>query len=325
MQPKDAVLALTYKCNSRCVMCNIWQQPVSLELQPLDYQKLPTSLQDINLSGGEPFLRADLFEIIQNILKINPKVRIIISTNGLAPELIQQQIKKIIKIKPDIGVAVSLDGIGQKHEEIRRIPQAYEKVLSTIQVLKQAGVQHIKLAFTGGDYNIDQLMPVYELSLKLNIEFTLAIVHQSDHYFQTDIKIQAVDKFKKPLQELIQRELKIFSPKRWLRAYFTYGLYYLLKKQQRLLPNYSGLKSFYMDPPGNVYPSDVSDFQMGNLIQDNLKQIFNNKKETQIFKQVNQSERPNWMICTARSAIKKHPFRVILWILKAKLFGAKLK
>jgi len=266
MRIVDAVLAVTYKCNARCIMCNIWQQPPQKELKPEDYRKLPKTLKDINISGGEPFLREDLFDVIENILKVNPKVRIIISTNGLAPDLIKRQMEKIIKIKPDIGVAVSLDGIGKKHEEVRRVPQAYEKVLRTIEILKKLKVKHLKIAFTAGDYNIDHLMKVYYLSKELGTEFTLAAVHQATHYFATDIKIKSLDKFKKQFQSLIKEELKTKSPKRWVRAYFTFGLYKLLKDKTRILPNYSGLASFFMDPQGNVYPSDVSDFKMGNIM-----------------------------------------------------------
>ncbi|MBT4071635.1 MAG: radical SAM protein, partial [Candidatus Magasanikbacteria bacterium] len=56
-QPIDCVLGVTYNCNSRCTMCNIWKIKNSPELPVKEYEKLPRSLRDINISGGEPFLR----------------------------------------------------------------------------------------------------------------------------------------------------------------------------------------------------------------------------------------------------------------------------
>ena len=63
-QPFDAVIAVTYRCNARCQMCNIWQVKDHDDCKPEDYRVIPTSLRHINVSGGEPFLRADLPEII---------------------------------------------------------------------------------------------------------------------------------------------------------------------------------------------------------------------------------------------------------------------
>ena len=60
MMPVDAVLAVTYRCNARCTMCGIWSSKPVAELPPAAYARLPASLRDVNLTGGEPFLRDDL-------------------------------------------------------------------------------------------------------------------------------------------------------------------------------------------------------------------------------------------------------------------------
>ena len=92
--PIDCVLALTYRCNSRCTMCDIWKMENSPELPVLEFAKLPSSLRDINLSGGEPFLRQDLAEIVAVVAKACPQARFVISSNGFATELILEQMKK---------------------------------------------------------------------------------------------------------------------------------------------------------------------------------------------------------------------------------------
>src|SRR3989338_8860698 len=114
LQPKDAVIAITYICNSRCIMCNIWQIKDLPQLAVEEYLKLPASLRDINISGCEPFLRPDMVQAIRNIVKACPKARLIISTNGFSTDLIVSRMKEILKIKPDVGVSVSIDGVGDK-------------------------------------------------------------------------------------------------------------------------------------------------------------------------------------------------------------------
>ena len=63
--PTDASIILTYRCPMRCVMCNIWKNPTDkkLEIKASDLRSLPR-LKFINLTGGEPFIREDLDEIV---------------------------------------------------------------------------------------------------------------------------------------------------------------------------------------------------------------------------------------------------------------------
>lgn len=314
----DAVLAVTYQCNSKCRMCNIWKMKHVPALELNEYKKLPKTLKTINISGGEPFLRPDLPELIKIIKKTCPNAQIIISSNGFATDLIIDQMKKILKIDSRIGIALSLDGIGITHEKVRGIPGGYDKVLKTLKGLKDLGITNLRFAFTAGDYNIDDLNKVYDLAEDEGIEFTLAALHNAENYFQTtDNKIDAFDKFKKEFCLLIKKELKKANPKRWLRAFFAYGLLQFVLTGKRILPCYSGVDSFFLDPLGNVYPCDVSSQKLGNL-----KKIknFNELKKVQKDKGCTNS----WMICTVRTSIKKHPVRVGLWILKSKLFGIKI-
>jgi len=322
--PKDIVLAITYNCNSRCRMCNIWKTE-NLPVLDLDqYKKLPNNLKEVNLSGGEPFLRPDFNEIVKILIELNSRVRIIISSNGFATDLIKEKMQEILKIKPDIGVGISLDGIGELHDQIRGVPGGYQKVIKTIETLKNIGVKDLRLAFTAGDYNIHELNKVYNLSQELGIEFTLAAVHNAENYFNTvDNKITKIKEFENEFRVLINAELKSWDIKRWLRAYFAYALLIFIKTGKRLLPNYSGQDNIFIDPMGNVYPADVSGHLMGNIKDwKNFTALFNSPKaqESIALEKNNQ----NWMICTARSAIKRHPLVISLWILKSKILGVKI-
>jgi len=318
--PKDVVLAITYKCNSKCRMCNIWQNDSELGLSLSEIGKIGPNLEEINISGGEPFLHPELVKVVEILVKNNPKANIIISTNGFATDLIKQKISQILQIKPDIGLAFSLDGIGHVHNEVRGIPNGYQKVLATIRELQDFGIKNMRLAFTAGDYNIDQLFKVYQLSRQLGLEFTLAAVHNADNYFNiADNKIKNIDQFKIQFEQLIYSELKSWNLKKWGRAYFAYALYHYLKTGQRLLPNYSGQDSVFIDPQSNVYPADVSSHVMGSLKDVNeFEDIFKTKQAQQAIKL--EQNKQNWMICTARSAMKRHRWKVLFWVIKSKLF-----
>ena len=44
MGPKEGNICITYKCNARCVMCDIWQKKNDVELKPSDYKKMPRTM-----------------------------------------------------------------------------------------------------------------------------------------------------------------------------------------------------------------------------------------------------------------------------------------
>ena len=306
----EIVLAVTYRCNSRCRMCNIWQiknheNEFSLE----DIKKLPRNLKSINISGGEPFLRKDLVDMIKAIVDHLPKANIIISSNGFVSDLILEKTKEIMKIKPNIGIAISLDGIGEGHNDVRNIPGGFERILETIAYLKKAGMNNLRIGFTMGDYNTHELKRVYDVANRLDMEMSLAVTHSSDNFFKADNSLDNKAKMIDELDWLIKQELSSWKIKRWARAYFAHGMKHYLKTGQRLLPDYSGKANFFIDPQGNIFANDVSSELLGNINSTKLEDLM----------QKNHEIKDSWMICTARPAIKKHKTKVISWMLKNKI------
>lgn len=313
---KDIVLAVTYQCNSHCQFCNIWKSEKSFSCQPSDYMNLPRNLESVDINGGEPFLRADLPEIVRTINRQCPKAKIIISTNGFLPSVIKKTMTEIIKFKRNIGVAVSLDGFGLVHEELRGFPGGFCLATETIRLLKELGIKNLKIAFMLNNENINQLKRVYHLSEELGVEFSLAVCHNSSHYFQKeDNKINKITAIKKEIKWLIEQELKRFSLKRWGRAYFAQGVIDFLRNKKRVLPDYSGVSSLFIDPFGNIYPSDVWNLKIGRLGEiTNWTGFISKTQET-----ISSNEKPSsWMMCTARQAIKEHKLKVGWWVFQKK-------
>lgn len=326
--PIDAVIAVTYRCNSRCVMCDIWKIQDYPELTLEQFEKLPSSLKDVNLSGGEPFLRTDLPRIVEIVVKKCPQARIVISSNGFATELIIRQMKEILKIKPDIGVAISIDGLENMHDEMRGIPGGFKKAMTTVKELKKLGMTNLRLGFTVMEKNINQMGKVYDLTRELGIEFTHSFAQSSDFYFggkQNEVHPRA-DLLKREYEYLINGELKSWNLKKWLRAYFAYGMYNFITSKNPVLDNAPGRDFFFLDPNGTIYPSVVHNVPMGNLNEmKNLEEFWCSQTAQEKREKIDALKIPVWMICTARTAIKKHPWKVIFWILKNKIFGFKLK
>ncbi len=328
--PVDCVLALTYNCNSRCTMCDIWKIKDSPELDPAEFLKLPSSLRDINLSGGEPFLYKNLVEVVKNLKISAPRARLIISSNGFATDLIVKKMKEILVVSPQIGVAISIDGIGEMHDEIRGIPGGFEKAIGTIKELKKLGMKNLRLAFTVMGKNVNHFSKVYELSRELGVQFTHSFAQSSEFYFggKQNVESPSRDLLVKQYKYIIGAELKSWNFKRWARGWYAAGMFKFITSHNPMLSNAPGRDFFFVDPSGDIYPSVVHNVIMGNVSRiksaAEFAQFWCSEEVDKMREKTDGLKIPVWMICTARTAIKKHPFSAGWWLLKNKFFGVKL-
>lgn len=319
--PESATIALTYKCNARCKMCNIWKEKAKEDL-PLDaFHNLDKDLKYVNLTGGEPFLRKDIVEIVKATHEISPKAQIIISTNGFLTKWIVKAAEEIKKTYPRIGIRISLDGLEEKHDEIRGIPGIYKRAIKTMERLKELGIKNLGFSFTIIDDNIDDLAGVYALAKKSNVEFAVALAQNSAMYFKKEDNIITLkEEISKNLEYIIISELKSWNLKKWLRAYYAYGLKHYLMKKERLLGSGAGFDSLFIAPDGKIYPSNLLEMEIGNINEEKLRNAWNSHKACNVRKLILEKNiTEDWNICGLRQKMRAHWARVIYWIIKNKL------
>lgn len=116
-------------CNSKCQMCNIWQQRKQHEISPAEVIRalssdLFSNVKAIGLNGGEPTLRSDLHEIAAACIQSLPSLQsIALITNGLRPHLVIPATTKLYDLTRSnnirLSVMISLDGVGDVHDAVR--------------------------------------------------------------------------------------------------------------------------------------------------------------------------------------------------------------
>ena len=319
--PKDATIAVTYLCNSRCAMCNIWQDKNPQSLKTEDFYNLSPSLKYINLSGGEPFLHPELPNIVRVVNKVSPKAKIIISSNGLAVDLIIKTMREIKKIDSHVGVRISIDGLEKTHDSMRGVKGIYVSAMKTVSGLKKIGIKNLGLSFTIMNENVDELKDVYNLSKDLGVELALALVQNSEIYFtKNDNQLTYINKVKDVLNYVIKQELKSANPKRWGRAFYNYGLLKYAEMGERLLKSGAAYDSLFIDSLGNVYPSNLINLKLGSIKENKLDNIWQSEK-AQVVRDKIYAENitESWIICTIRGEMKKNIFKVLFWVAKNKI------
>ena len=133
-------LFVTSTCNSLCRTCFYWEE--LNQGRDLTFAQFATlsrtapTFHKLWISGGEPFLRKDLAEIIE-LFYINNGVRHVnLPTNGLLPEKLDAVISRVLARCPELVIDLnfSLDGPANTHDAIRGVPNNFEKTLATIQM-----------------------------------------------------------------------------------------------------------------------------------------------------------------------------------------------
>jgi len=291
---------------------------------PAIFGKLPTSLKTINLTGGEPFLRDDLPEIVYYVKSACPASKIIISTNGLQPSRIGLLLREVLKYDPKVGVGISVDGVGKMHDAMRGVKGAFDKAMKTLDLSKTEGVRNLRLAFTATSRNLSHLEHVLRLSRQRQVEFTCAVAQNSEHYFQTseNTGIEDFSELKRQFNTLISRQLAGWHPKRWARAYFARGLCEFAASKKRPLGCRAGSDFFFLDPTGDVYCCNVLPQVMGNLAKDDFASLWNGERADAVRERVARCQGGCWMVCTARTVMQRHAISVGTWIVVSKALRA---
>jgi len=322
VRPKEAFIAVTYSCNARCQMCNIWKNPPTAILQAKEYAKLPSSLTTINITGGEPFLRADLVDVVRTIDSILPRCRIVFSTNGMMTETIVKKLKQIRTFHSRIGVGVSIDGIASTHDTIRGVPDIFDHAIATVRKLKKAGFVDLRIAMTLLESNVREVRQVFELSCDLGVEFTMTLVHDSELYFKksNNVSSKLLGAVAEELPSVLLRQLRSKSAKDWFRAYHTKGIMNPGHRRQLTSNCEAGRRYIFMSPEGDVYPCNVLSHKIGNLSSvGTWDGLFTDGAEERVREIVRNCKKDCWMICNARSLIIAHPIKTAAWVAKNKI------
>ena len=260
----EACLIVTYRCNAKCYMCNTWQHPSKTgeEFSPDLVNKIPEGLKFINITGGEPFLRDDLDQIIENALKKTK--RLVISTNGYFT-------KKIIGVAEKygnrVGIRISIEGLPAANDELRGIKNGFDHGLRTLVTLHSMGMKDIGFGITASDRNAKDMIELYRLANAMGLEFATATTHNSYYFHKHDNKYEDAEMVASEFENIAAELLKTNRPKNWFRAYFNMGLANKVRGGKRPLPCEVGSDVFFLDPHGNIMPCNGSEepMIMGNL------------------------------------------------------------
>ncbi len=318
--PTDVSIITTYRCQMRCKMCNIWKYPSDefQEITPKDLEKLP-KLKFVNVTGGEPFQRRDLEDIVAVSFEKAP--RVVISTSGWHYDRIIALAKKF----PEIGIRVSIEGLSQRNDDLRGKSGGFDNGLRVLLKLREMGVKDIGFGITVSNQNSDDMLWLYSLAKSLKLEFATAAFHNSYYFHKDDNKITNQDTVIDNFHTLTESLLKENNPKSWFRAFFNLGLINYIRGGRRMLPCEAGTANFFIEPYGDVYPCNgledkIWKESMGNIRDfSTFEELWYSEQAEKVRGLVRQCPKNCWMVGTAAPVMNKYLRHPLSWVVKNKL------
>jgi len=280
MLPINYTISLTYSCNSKCQTCRIYKRKAN-ELKLLEYKKIFLSLKKspywVTFSGGEPFLRKDINEIVKSFYDIcEPKI-INIPTNGILTTQILHHVKEICEHckKAQIIINLSLDGVEEQHDRIRNFTDGYKKAINTYNELKALEFTNLSVGIhtVVSKFNINHFSAIANHLMNLNPDQYITEIAEERNELQTmgmDFTPDIVH-YRAVADFLIHRIKNTRTEKRINRIAQAFRIEYynlvktLLRDKKQVIPCYAGITSCQISPDGDVWVCCIKATSLGNL------------------------------------------------------------
>ena len=285
---------ITLECNLKCSHCYINasnKTPLSM-LSTEEAENLIDQIAEISrplliLSGGEPLLRQDIFEIIRYSKEKGFKVGL--GSNGTL--ICEETVQKLKKVGVDT-VSISLDSVSpEKHDEFRGVKGSWKKAVNAIKVLRKSGIlTQVNTTVTRQNYN--EIGEILALAEELGAEnFHLFFLVPTGR----GVKIENVTP--EAYEEMIQQTLKNTS-KCKLNVKFSCAPQFMRIAQQTgmqirhvqasMRGCIAGLYYCRIYPTGDVTPCPYMPIKLGNIRDKSFKEIWFN---SQVFKDLRDPEK----------------------------------
>jgi len=294
-------LEVTHDCIAKCIMCNIWKIPREVpNLLIDDWIKLLSSnlfsdLREVDVTGGEPFLKKELPDLFSGICELkrnNLKAlkSIAVTTNGFLTGRVLEYAEKILpRLRSkdiDLVVVCAMDGIGEIHEKIRNYKDAWSKVNQTIDGLIKLRERFsnliIGLKTTILPINVGELKGIVQYANAKGL-FTIIspYIITGGRYLNLDRASDLVFS-----QEDVNRIINFFQGERLRWSYHGQALVQYFRTGKMKKPCSCGFNYFFVRSTGELLFCPLINSSLGNIKETPVKDLFFSEEASQFRKRI---------------------------------------
>lgn len=239
-----------------------------------------------NISGGEPFLRKDIVDIVRvGVKHLQPTV-VHIPTNALSPQRVTALTEEILvglrEWSPGTKLTLkpSFDGVGEFHDWVRGIPGNYDKLLETLRLLGELRRKYDHLRVGVGTVistmNIEHLPDVIAESQRFGVDSYISEVAEEREEMRnvgTGITPtheqygQAIAAFRAETYERLKEAEGLELLTQGMRHFYYEITRRWIRDRKQVIPCYAGISNAHISPYGDLWPCAIlaSGKSLGNL------------------------------------------------------------
>ncbi len=314
-RPFEVTIFLTSSCNFRCDHCFYWKElnkkdELTLEEFRMIAQTMPT-LERLIFTGGEPFLRKDIDEIIAEFYRYSRPMYITIPTNGYLTNTIIEKTESIMKKAPDcfVNISLQLNDLGEDRDESVKVMGSFDHLVKTAKELSKLKTKFPNLGLTAiciqTSENEEKLQHIYDFAQnELGVDnFAFSIVRGNPR--NPDVKNINPRIYNQMCQKLLESYkekyansriplYKLFLTNRELVYEYTHKT---LVQNSYQIKCYAGVLRAIILENGDVYPCEIlmekgDVFSIGNLHDFNMDfmKLWKSKQRKEIYRQITEQK-----------------------------------
>lgn len=309
-KPIYLIFFITNRCNSRCRHCFYWGN-LNHHTTELSLDKINTVSMGMDkliwlaLSGGEPFLREDIVDIVDIFYKNNKVENVAIPTNGLLPAKIFDKTKQLLNSEFDgyLCIELSVDGTEELHDYIRGVKGGFNRVVDTYNRLEKLLPTHpnfaVKINTTVSNVNIGHLC---EIGSVVRERMPLASFHGFEIIRGTpkepEFKVPTIPELKSAKRVIysIWDEYEFDSTSR-LKSYlalntkkYVYDMgVKTLERQKPQIPCVAGRVHCVLDYNGDVFLCELLE-KVGNIRENSFDIVWNSTRANKMRDSIKRGE-----------------------------------
>jgi len=313
VSPIYLILFVTERCNARCKHCFVNvpdNKRIKEELTLQEIEKISNRMGRLLYllpTGGEPFLREDLPDIIDLFYKNNGLRNVGIPTNGSLTEMVERSVIRTLSLCKDLrlGVDISIDALHQDHDDIRGLPGLFEKAIATYWRLKEVERRNerfrISVEVTVSSFNQDKVYDIYSYFLKVlrvdNLFVRLVRGNPRDPAAK-DVNIAKFEAFAEKLERDLRNGVfyghSAYPLSELITARDIIGRKLTIKtvKERRFqIPCYAGNLTGVIRSNGDVFPCELLNEKIGNLREKgyNFKELWQSERAESIRRRIRET------------------------------------
>lgn len=318
IRPTIAAIYITGFCNSRCGMCDFWKNPhnpkeLSSEQWGVVFSRLKAFGVDfigVNASG-EMFTRPDVYDILGHLDALGIKFGV--NSNGTL--FSEPRAKRLAALRPR-AVTIGMDGVGDDaYLATRGLKRGFSKVSRHIDNLLDAGIANVGIGTVLMEANIDQWLPLAQFAVDKGLSGIRYTAHH-DAYFTPEgsqqQSIYADAGFQARVEDNIGKLIEIKRATGIVKnseAYLRQVVEYYRDPHHFFpVPCLQGSNRIEVDVYGNVTLCSFVTDPLGNLLEQEMEEIWNSEAHRQAREAAYQGQCPKcFLSCYAEENLRLSP------------------